>query len=200
MNEGYGLGWRWLRARGPADALAHAGRKLRIFWSGAALGLTGWDLPLGLPRLRRAVDLAVPDPGWRTAAWSAVLLIGCSLGVAAAWRRPALYPWLFFAVSKLVVTAAFFGYARQGALVFPVVALLLGLAAARWIPAVRGARPDEVVRITALALAALLVVEGIRALRPPALAVDGRPLEAGDFAGPSPRPEDRPALGPTRPD
>jgi hypothetical protein len=182
VNEGYGLGWRWLRARAPADALAHAGRKLRIFWSGAALGLTGWDLPLGLPRLRRAVDLAVPDAGWRTASWSAILLIGCSLGLAAAWRRPALCPWLLFAVSKLVVTAAFFGYARQGALVFPVVALLLGLAAARWIPTVGGARPQPVLRITALALAVLVAVEGIRALRPPALAVDGRPLEAGDSA------------------
>jgi hypothetical protein len=180
VNEGYAVGWTWLRARGAGGALAHAWRKLRIFWSGAALGLTGYDLPLGLPRLRRAVDLAVPAPGWRTAAWSTVLLIGCALGLAAGRRQPALQAWLFFLVSKVLVTVAFFGYARQGAAIFPVVALLVALALVRRVPACNRARPGQVVRATALALAALVAVEAARALRPPALSVDGRPLEAGD--------------------
>jgi hypothetical protein len=180
VNEGYRVGWGWVAARGPAGAIAHAWRKLRIFWSGAALGLTGSDLPLGLPRLRRAVDLAVPDRGWGTAVWSTALLMGCALGLAAGWRQPALYPWLLFLLSKLAVTVAFFGYARQGAATFPVVALLIALGAARWIPGLRSREPAKILRATALALSAAVVVEGARALHPPALAVDGRPLEAGD--------------------
>jgi len=180
VNEGYRVGWGWLAARGPAGAIAHAWRKLRIFWSGATLGLTGFDLPLGLPRLRRAVDLAVPDRGWRTAVWSTALLAGCALGLAAGWRQPALYPWLLFLASKLAVTAAFFGYARQGASTFPVVAVLVALGAARWIPGLRDREPGRVLRATTLALLAAAAVEGARALHPPALAVDGRPLEAED--------------------
>jgi hypothetical protein len=180
VNEGYRVGWAWIAARGPAGAVAHACRKLRIFWSGAALGLTGFDLPLGLPRLRRAVDLAVPDRGWGTAVWSTTLLAGCALGLAAGWRQAALYPWLLFLLTKLAVTVAFFGYARQGAATFPVVALLIALGAARWIPGLRGREPARILRATALALSAAVVLEGARALHPPALAVDGRPLEAGD--------------------
>jgi F-type H+-transporting ATPase subunit c len=182
VNEGYAMGWRWLRARGPAGALAHAGRKLRVFGSGAALGFSGFDLPLGLPRWRGAMDLAVPDRGWRTAAWSSVLVIACGLGLAAGWRRPALYPWVLFLVSKVAVTVAFFGYARQGAAVFPVVALLAALAAARWAPNAGGWSPGRVARGAALVMLAALAVEGFRAVHPPALRLDGRPLEAGDSA------------------
>jgi hypothetical protein len=182
VNEGYAAGWSWLRARGAGGALALAWRKLRIFWSGAALGLTGYDVPLGMPRLRRAVDLAVPDRGWRTAAWSTVLLAGCAFGLSAGRRQPALHAWLLFLASKVLVTVAFFGYARQGATVIPVVALLVALAAARWIPPVTRAGPGQVARATALVLAAVVAVEAARAIRPPALRVDGRPLESGEGA------------------
>jgi hypothetical protein len=182
VNQGYAVGWRWLRERGATGVLAHVWRKLRLFWSGTALGLTGYDLPLGLPRLRRAVDLAVPMPGWRTAAWSTFLVVGAALGVAAGRRRPALYVWLLFLLSKLLVTAAFFGYARQGAMVIPVVALLLALAAERYVPVLARAQPRAVVRAASLALAALIAVEAARVWRPPALNIDGRPLEAGDGA------------------
>jgi hypothetical protein len=180
VNEGYALGWGWLRARGAAGSLAHASRKLRLFWSGASLGFTGFDLPLGLPRLRRAVDLAVPDPGWVPAAWSAALLIACVAGAAAARGRPALYPWLLFLASKVAVTVAFFGYARQGAAVFPVVAVLAALAAARWIPSPAGWPPGRIARAAFVALMAGVAAEGARALHPPALRVDGRALDAGD--------------------
>jgi hypothetical protein len=182
VNDGYALGWQWLRARGAGGALAHAGRKLRLFWSGAALGLTGFDLPLGLPRQRRAVDLAVPEPGRLAAAWSAALLIACGLGISAGYRRAALHPWLLLLFSKVAVTAAFFGYARQGAAVFPVVALLAALAAARWIPPLSRLPPGRVVRAAGLVLLLAAAAEGVRALHPPSLRVDGRPLDAGDTA------------------
>jgi hypothetical protein len=180
VNEGYRLGWQWLRGRGLAGALAHAGRKVRLFWSGAALGFTGFDLPLGLPRQRRAVDMAVPDRGVVTAAWSALLLIASVLGAAAGRARAALYPWLLFLASKVAVTVAFFGYARQGAAVFPVVALLAALAAARWIPAVARPWPGRVMRAAGLVLLAVVAVEATRAIHPPELRVDGRALDAGD--------------------
>jgi hypothetical protein len=180
VNDGYALGWQWIRARGVAGALAHAGRKLRLFWSGAALGFTGFDVPLGLPRLRRAVDLAVPEPGWLSGAWSAVLTVACGLGLAAGRGRVALLPWLLFLFSKLAVTIAFFGYARQGAAVFPVVALLAALAAARWIPWVSRLPPGQIVRAAGLVLLMATAAEGVRALHPPSLRVDGRPLDAGD--------------------
>jgi hypothetical protein len=180
VNEGYGLGWQWLRARGATGALAHAWGKLRLFWSGASLGVTGFDLPLGMPRVRRAVDLAVPDRGWVAAAWSAVLLSGCALGAAAGRRRAALYPWLLFLASKVAVTAAFFGYARQGAAVFPAVALLVAVAAARWIPSLVRVPAGRIARAAGLVLLAALAAEGVRALHPPSLRVDGRALDAGD--------------------
>jgi hypothetical protein len=182
VNEGYAMGWRWLRARGTAGAVGHAWGKLRVTWSGAALGFTGFDLPLGAPRWRRAVDLAVPDPGWRTAAWSSLLLTACGLGLAAGWRQPALWPWILFLSSKVAVSAAFFGYARQGAAVFPVVALLVALAAWRWAPSAGGRSPGRIARGAAFVLLAALAVEAVRAVHPPALRVDGRPLEAGDSA------------------
>jgi hypothetical protein len=39
--------------------------------------------------------------------------------------------------------------------------------------------PGQVVRATALAMAALLAVEATRALRPPTLTLDSGPLDAG---------------------
>jgi hypothetical protein len=180
VNDGYTMGWRWLRSRGATGVLAHAFAKLRIFWSGAALGLTGWDAPLGLPRARRAVDMAVPDPGWRTAAWSTLLAVGAALGLAAGWRTTALHPWLLFLGSKVAVTAAFFGYARHGATAFPVVALLVALAVTRWVPGIAAWGTGRTLRAAGLALLAAVAAEGVRALRPPDLVVDGRPLAAGE--------------------
>jgi hypothetical protein len=66
--------------------------------------------------------------------------------------------------------------------IVPVVALLLALAAERWMPALGRAQPRAVVRAATLALAALVAVEAARTLRPPELSIDGRPLEAGDPA------------------
>src|SRR4029079_13933842 len=87
-------------------------RKLAVFWSGAALGFTGYDLPLGLGARRRRVDVVVPQ--WRVAvAWALLMLLAAAAGLVAAWRRPALHPWLLLPLSQLLVTAAFFGYARQ---------------------------------------------------------------------------------------
>jgi hypothetical protein len=132
FNEGYRIGLRWIAGH-PGAFAALAARKLAIFWEGAALGFTGYDLPLGLSGVRRSVDLVVPEGGAGVLLWRLGMLAAAVAGIAAGWRRPGLHPWLAFLASKLIVTVAFFGYARQGALASPVVLLLVALAAERWL-------------------------------------------------------------------
>ena len=64
-----------------------------------------------------------------------------------------------FLLTKLVVTVAFFGYARQGAMAAPVVLLLIALAAERWLlrgPLGGAVRRAHVVGSVLLALAVAL--------------------------------------------
>ncbi len=177
LVHGYPVGTAWI-ASDPSAFVGLALRKLRIFWEGASLGLTGYNLPLGLTGTRRAVDLVTPEPGPWAAAWQIGVL---GLAVAGAWtgrRSRHLQPWLLYVASKLVVAVLFFGYARQGALILPAVALLVALKVA---PAVRLSR-----RSLALAIALPLVFEVARSLSPPAVHIDGRPLN-----GPDPWPVDQ---------
>jgi hypothetical protein len=179
FNEGYTRGWDWIRAS-PGRFLALAARKLRIFWSGAALGFTGYNLPLGLSGTRRAVDLVVPESGWGERTWGLAILAACVLGGLAAAGQPALYAWLLFLLSKVAVTVFFFGYARQGATVIPVVALLVALAAERrllrrtTIPVRRLAAGAALVGVLALGL------EAARFLAGPTVVIDGRVAGASD--------------------
>jgi len=172
FNEGYAVGWQWI-ARHPGDFARLAVRKLAIFWSGAAHGVTGYGLPAGLSGPRRAVDLVVPDPGPLAFVWRVVLLLAALAGVAAAWRAPELWPWLLFLAAKLVVTVLFFGYARQGAIVIPIVALLVALAA----------RP-LLARVSVRAFAAIALVaiaaDAVRVATRPALSIDHRPATTSD--------------------
>lgn len=173
FNEGYALGWEWIR-RNPGEFARLAARKLSIFWSGAAMGFTGWNLPLGLSGPRRAVDMVAPenDPVW--IGWRVAVLAICAGGLVAAWRHAALTPLLLFLASKIAATVLFFGYVRQGALVIPVVAILAGLAAERWVPARPAPRGRG--RVPRFATAVLLIgiaVEGARFFSRPAVRIDG---------------------------
>ena len=120
------------------------------------------------------MDITIADGGiaW---AWRTVVLAAALAGLAAAWRRPALYPWLFLLATKAVAAVAFFGYARLGATAIPVVALLVALAIERWWPA-RTERRRE--RAVLLALGVMVAIEAVRCLHQPGLALDG------DAAGP----------------
>jgi hypothetical protein len=138
--------------------------------------VTGYGLPAGIAGVRRAVDLVVPD-GALAVIWRLAVLAAVLLGLRAGRGRSALVPWLLFAASKVVVTALFFGYARQGATVIPVVALLTGLAAERWLFHRLGRRRR------ALGLGLLVLAVGLEAGRwssPPALSIDGRPVGSRD--------------------
>jgi hypothetical protein len=175
VNEGYALGWEWLTTRG-ARAGALLGAKLQRFWSGAALGWTGYDLPLGASGRREPVDLVVPRGAGATS-WRVVLLLGAAVGLTVAWRRPGGMPWLLFLGCKVLVTLAFYGYARQGASTIPVIALLLVLAAGRWLPAAADSR--KWLKIALVGSLVVVGVEALRWLRPPELFVDGQPIVAG---------------------
>ncbi len=184
VEDGYRLGWDWMRAH-PLDCARLAGRKLAIFWDGAALGLGGHDLPLGLDGVRRAVDLAVPG-GAAASAWRAAMLALVLAGALLAWRRWELAPWLAFGVSKVIVTVAFFGYARQGATVIPVVVLLVclgvqALGSRLGGAAVEGApRARRGGRAVLAAGAMLLAIEAARWLEQPVVELGGRVIGTSD--------------------
>jgi hypothetical protein len=174
-NDGYRLGGRAVRER-PGAWLALCARKLRIFGTGAALGLGGFGLPLGQTGLRRAVDLVVPR-GPLATAWRVLVLGTCVAGLAAGWKRPGLAPWLALLASKVVATVLFFGYARQGATMTPVVALLAALAIERWVlPRVPRVGPPRAAVLASIVLATPVLLEAARWLRPPAVTIDGRAI------------------------
>jgi hypothetical protein len=176
VGGGYAVGARWI-AEAPGRSLRLSLHKLRLFWGGAATGFGGANLPLGLAGLRRAVDLAVAEEGVPVWAWQLAVLALAVYGLVRA-RSAELVPWLLWLGTKLLVTVAFFGYARQGAAVFPVVALLMGLALDRLMTGRLGKRRARV------ALAAWMAVsvglEAARLVRGPEVFVDGLPITAGD--------------------
>lgn len=172
FNEGYSVGWQWIAGH-PGDFARLAARKLAIFWSGAAHGLTGYGLPAGLSGPRRAVDMLVPDPGPLALAWRVLLLLAALAGVAAAWRAPELWPWLLFLAAKIAVTVLFFGYARQGAIVIPVLALLVAIAARRWLDRVP-------IRAFAAIVLVMIAADAVRVATRPALSIDHRPATTSD--------------------
>jgi hypothetical protein len=171
VNEGYRIGWRWIAER-PGRSLRLVWRKLTLFWAGAATGFGGANFPLGLTGVRRGVDMVTPDEGFLPGAWQLGVLALTILGISLALRHDALAPWLLFLASKVVATVLFFGYARQGACVIPVVALCLALATERF----ARARATLVFGL----LGALALAETVRWTRPPVPTVDGRKVEGDD--------------------
>jgi hypothetical protein len=173
FNEGYSIGVRWI-AQHPSDFLALAFHKLTTFWSGAASGLTGWNLPTGLSGPRRPVDMVTPDDGAPATIWRIAILFACVAGVVAGRRNRALVPWLLFFATKILVTVAFFGYARQGATTIPIVAFLLALALERWTPA----------RASRLVIPVLLLgvtLEAARFIAKPEVRTDGSVVGSRDL-------------------
>ncbi len=180
VTDGYRLGREWIRAQ-PAEFLRLAVGRLDIAWRGAALGWTGRGLPWGLAGERRAVDITVPG-GAGFAIWRWALLGISVVGAWGAHRRPVLILWLLFVAGKALAVAGFFGYARHGATLVPVVAALSALgAAAIW----RRAGGAPLVGRTALRAVAVVAILGLgieahRYLRPPTILVDGHRIGVRD--------------------
>jgi len=147
----------WIRE--PFGAARLIGRKLRLAAGGFSHGLLSRDWPAGLVGVRRPVDAFVPKRSLLIPFWLTLGVAGAWL----AWRRNRTGTGLLLMVvnHRIVVTIAFFGYARGGALLFPIAALWGGLA----IAALLGPRAvDEegalrpATKRSLIAAAALLVV------------------------------------------
>lgn len=162
-------------AADPLGAIARGGKKLWHAAQGAAPNLGGYALPIGLSGERRQVDFVTATGIW-PAAWRLALLGTALFGLSRVRGQRALWPLFAFAGTKLLVVLAYFGYARQGVLCLPLVAL--GLAAAG-----HALRPGALAvvcrpRVALGLLAALLAIEIVRAATT-AATVDARPVVAG---------------------
>ena len=159
--------------------------KASIFWSGAAPGLGGFNLPLGLSGLRRRVDLTV-STGPFAAAYKIVFLGLFGYGLWVSRRRPEVWPFAALFATQAVACLAFFGYARLGGLAIPAVAAFAaaGAAAIRWPAAWAGAWPAHPLRKRVRAALAvgcvLLVAEVLRTIESPLPLLDGQTTAQGD--------------------
>jgi hypothetical protein len=94
-------------------------------------------------------------------------------GIVLAGRRAALVPWLLLLATRLAVTLLFFGYARQGAMAIPIVAILLALAVER----VLHVRPS---RLAFAVLAVGVTLEAARFVSKPQARLDGARIGRSD--------------------
>lgn len=177
VNDGYRLGWRAIR-RAPGTAARRALARLDVLLHGAAGGWTGYGAPWGIAGPRRAVDLVVPE-GWACGIWRLALLPICAAGLWVGRRSPALAPWLAFATMKIAATLLFFGYARHGAALVPLLAVLVGLVL-RELVGIERLGPRRLVAAAGIVAALALGTEAVRWARPPDLALDGRSIGRGD--------------------
>lgn len=155
-----------------SDPLAAAGRVAKKLWhaaEGATGGVGGYAFPIGLSGTRRQVDLVTATGAWANA-WRALVLAVAAAGLWSLRRVRATWPLLAFALTKLLVVAAVFGYARHGALCVPVVALGVAAAVDRFVPNRRWLAPA--------ALGLVLLLEALRCALGAAAIVDGTPLTA----------------------
>ena len=114
---------------------------------------------------------------WRYAG-IAILILGLWTGR----REPALIPWLLLAATKVITTAGFYGYAREGVVIIPVFALLAALLVIRglprygWFPLRFKSSPDanRLLRISLKTAVALVAIEGGRWFSKPVLTMDGQ--------------------------
>jgi len=168
IRDGYRLGLDWMRAH-PGEALGLIARKLVFAWQGVATGLGSAGFPIGASGTRRSVDLTTPD-GPLPVAWRALLLVLALVGFVRCRRAPGSAVWTLFVMGKLLVVAAFFGYARLGALCIPAFALWWAVALQ---PVARGTTLRRVVQAL---FGWLLLLELLRLVLVPGLRVDGQPV------------------------
>jgi len=130
----------------------------------------------------------VPEGGGGLALWRWGLFVLLLAGLWAGRREQALIPWLLLLTTKIVTTLGFYGYAREGAVVIPVFALLLGLLAVRVLPRFlkAPARIDAAAaarngfRVSCMLALILIAVEAYRWSSDPVITLDGREPGAVD--------------------
>lgn len=176
LNHGYREGLGWI-ANDLGAWLALVARKLTRAWSGLAHGLGGLALPLGPGGVRRAVDMLVPQ-GWHVLAWQVLVLLALVLSLRPAWANSRAHPFLLWLAAHVVVTVAFFGYARVGAMAVPAAAVVLGLGGAAWL---RTSRRLRAWRTIGMVIVALVVgAEVTRWVAGPRWVIDDRVVTSTD--------------------
>jgi hypothetical protein len=150
LLHGYAEGLSWM-VEHPGAAARLLLSKLDRWLDGLSLGLGVSDFPSGLRGARPPVDVFVPESTWLKWPLSVLLLFGAALSLRAPHRSFSLFTLVM--LHRLLVTLAFFGYARGLLASFPALLPLL-LLPARVLAA---RRPSLAGRIPALATAALLL-------------------------------------------
>ncbi len=125
-NEGYSIGLGFIR-EDPAAWLTLVGQKLLRFEGGVTGGLGITNMPLGRTLVRQPVDIAT-SPIRSRLWWSIPILLLVAVGALRLVVERKGAPWLIIITAKLVVTVAFYGYARQSASILPAFAILVACA------------------------------------------------------------------------
>ena len=181
LNNGYRLGWEWIRHQ-PGSYLDLVLVKLGIFWSGVTQGLTGYNLPMGMSGKRGIADMVVPGGSAGVTAWRWAGFVILLLALWAGRHEAGLVPWVLLAATKVITTVGFYGYAREGVVLIPVYALLVGLWATRGLPGYAwfpkrfedSPRTGRLLWISCAMALALVAIEGYRWISKPVLMLDGR--------------------------
>ncbi len=122
LIRGYRIGARSILSD-PRGAWSRIIRKLAIMSGACELGFTAVSFPTGLSGIRRSVDLFEPDSRWFR--W--IILVPAVTGMILVLRRDRFFGIVLLIVilHRLLVGMAFFGYVRHGALLLPVVFILV---------------------------------------------------------------------------
>lgn len=164
LLHGYRAGGRWI-ADHPAAALRLAGRKVSRWLDGFRLGWGARALPAGDAGTRPPVDLLIPGGGARLK-WLLAALLATGGVLALRGAPPAARIALAVVAHRLLVTLAFFGYARGLMIILPA-ALALILLAVR-AGCARAPDAGAWARRAAAGLAVLLAFDGfLRLVSPP---------------------------------
>jgi hypothetical protein len=122
LLHGYSEGLRWL-AGNPGEAVRLWTAKLGLWLEGLSLGFGLSDWPAGLSGERAPVDVFVPEAPWLHVPLAVLLLLGAGLSLRAPFRAFSLCTAVV--LHRLLVTLAFFGYARGMLVLFPVLLPLI---------------------------------------------------------------------------
>lgn len=175
-NEGYSVGLGYI-SRDPTAWLALVGQKLLRFESGITGGFGTTNIPLGRTLVRQPVDVAstpwpsqarllapksaadANSPHWLAVSraatnslwWRVPILAIIAVGAVRLIIKRRGSVWLIVLLAKLIVTVAFYGYARQSASILPCFAVLVACGVC-W-PVDRSPIGRKVVYVTAFLLA-----------------------------------------------
>jgi MFS family permease len=127
VEQGYAIGWQHL-TEDPARTRTLIAEKLLRFTDGATLGIfaSNWPYNASDELIRQPVDLAVPAR-WSAPIWSSVVLCAITLGTIVAGFRRGGWLLLLALLYRIIIVAAFYGYARHAASIAPILAALAAL-------------------------------------------------------------------------